>query len=183
MPQVKCKICNHPEAATINRQLSQGRSLRDVSGQYDDVSLPSMARHSKNCLRRTFDEGQKPQRGGRITKEPTKLAQSRVAESLSPKARLEAMIGDVEEVMEAAKASGDLRLMVMASRELRPIVEAVAKLEAQGRNDEDEARQKMYRVFAALPQSFIDKLRAEDNEAPVKALCEAAGFDADGNPC
>src|SRR5580704_3539610 len=114
-PMVRCKVCNHPDAAAINRLLGQGLSLRDVSGRYKDVSFPSVARHSRNCLGRRNDEGPKPQRPRQQDKTTIKVPQSRVAEEpLDAEAQLAGMIDDVRAVMAAARESNDLRLLILA---------------------------------------------------------------------
>ncbi len=40
----KCTICTHPQRAEIDRELAEGRSIRDIARRYS-VSRPSLHRH------------------------------------------------------------------------------------------------------------------------------------------
>lgn len=44
-----CIVCSHPEAETINKQLREGKSLRDLEVEHH-ISRSSLSRHRNRCL-------------------------------------------------------------------------------------------------------------------------------------
>jgi len=75
------------------------------------------------------------------------------------------MIDDVEQVMAAAKASGDARLIVLASRELRPAIDAFAKMEERAHGADEVAQRRWLEFLAQLPDDFVERLRDNDDTA------------------
>jgi hypothetical protein len=181
---VKCTVCRSPDSALINKALlADKRSLRDVSQAFPSVSFAALSRHSKNCLNRTFDEGTKAPKPHRRVGPITKPEPSRITSAdTSPKARLEAMIADVEDVITRAKDSGDARLVVLASRELRPCVDLLTKIERNPEAEDGANRQKFFEVMARLPDWFLAELAADDNAIGAQRIEKAiASNDGPGN--
>lgn len=44
-----CIVCSHPEAEAINKQLKEGKSLRDLEAEFS-VSRSTLSRHKNRCL-------------------------------------------------------------------------------------------------------------------------------------
>jgi hypothetical protein len=57
--------------------------------------------------------------------------------------------------MDAARDSGDMRLRIIAARELRPLLDLWTKLRDRARDHDDDVRQKAFQVLSSLPDSFI----------------------------
>jgi hypothetical protein len=160
--RLQCRVCISPDAAIINRLLSSGSSLRAVSSQFESVSFQSVARHSKNCLGRRFHERQKPTSQGPRVPRILQAETSRVTEPLDLEAEVYEMVADAKEVAALAKQSGDLRLRILAAKELRPILEAVGKIKSMATTKDTDLRRKAYEVLASLPDSFVRGLRDGD---------------------
>ena len=44
-----CSVCDHPEAEAINKQLREGKSLRDLEAEFS-ISRSTLSRHKNRCL-------------------------------------------------------------------------------------------------------------------------------------
>jgi hypothetical protein len=47
----RCVVCSHPEVETINNLLRQGKPLRDIESEFDNISRSSLSRHKNKCLK------------------------------------------------------------------------------------------------------------------------------------
>jgi len=111
MPR-KCTVCAHPQREAIDQALINGKSLRNVSKQYN-VSDTAVFRHNANHL-------------------PAALSKAHDAKEL---ARADDLLSQVREIqlralsiLDQAEGSGDLRTAVSAIREARGNLELLAKL-------------------------------------------------------
>ena len=58
MTAARCKACEHPERATIDRALLRaGQSPRSIVRRYRDVSRPEVQKHRDECLAAAPGEG------------------------------------------------------------------------------------------------------------------------------
>lgn len=48
-PEPSCSICAHSEAEAINKQLREGKSLRDLEAEFS-ISRSTLSRHKNRCL-------------------------------------------------------------------------------------------------------------------------------------
>jgi hypothetical protein len=53
----KCRICEHPERALVDRVLRVGQSPRSVARRYSDTSRKALTRHRDVCLKDVVVEG------------------------------------------------------------------------------------------------------------------------------
>jgi hypothetical protein len=161
LPQ-RCSICASDRIADINKALLvQGRSLRDVSQAFC-IAFASLARHSRNCIGRRFAEGRPTPRPRGIKAPTPPPASSRISEPVNAEGQITEMIGDVRAIMDAARDSGDVRLQILAGRELRPLIETWSKLKVQARTGDDDRRRLGLEVWAAMPEEFLRRLRDGD---------------------
>lgn len=111
---MKCTICNHPEAESINFDILGGESLRNIAKRYD-VSYSSVNRHKKHI--------------------PATLVDAKQAEVVSSADRLLIEItglqGRARGILDRAEQAGDLPTALKAIREARQCLELLAKLEGQ----------------------------------------------------
>lgn len=49
-PRPHCRVCAHPRATEINRDLAQGRSVRDIAGRYAGLSKSRVQQHKTECV-------------------------------------------------------------------------------------------------------------------------------------
>lgn len=68
----RCKVCESPHAADINRALASGESLKDLSDRFD-ISTQAVSRHKRNHLRLLQNAG-----SGRVATSPEAVKPLRV---------------------------------------------------------------------------------------------------------
>lgn len=49
-PGQPCSICTHSERNRIDRCLLAGQPLRDIAGQFGQITRSSLSRHRRNCI-------------------------------------------------------------------------------------------------------------------------------------
>ena len=111
-----CRVCRHRKRAAIERELLKGATLRDVAERFG-LSYSSVHRHRKNghisaTLARATDELE------------TFEARGLAAELTDLKNRARG-------ILDRAEAADDLRSALGAIRELRGLLERVAKIEGR----------------------------------------------------
>lgn len=116
MTSAKCKVCRHAQRAAIERELLKGSTLRQVAERFA-VSYSSLHRHRVNghisaTLARATDELE--------TFEAVGLA-----------AELNDLKTRTRGILDRAEAADDLRSALGAVRELRGLLELVAKIEGR----------------------------------------------------
>jgi len=118
----KCKVCNHPDRVDIDKALVSGRPLRLIAEQYG-VSRSSLSRHQK--AGHVIEQVSKAQKAKEIADADTLIDQIRNLQ------------GRANDVLSQAEAGGDLRGACAAIREIRSILELMAKVtgELQGRDN------------------------------------------------
>ena len=112
MPR-QCTVCTHEDKAGIDSALLGGGTLRNVAGQFSDVSISALDRHRKNHLA------------------PSILAAQEVAEVAHADTLLEQVReyqSRVDRLVDKAEAGGDLRTALSGLRETRGYLELLAKL-------------------------------------------------------
>jgi hypothetical protein len=75
------------------------------------------------------------------------------------------MIEEAREVQESARQSKDIRLRILASRELGPVLKTYRELQERAKAGHDDLRRKAYEVLTSLPDSFVRALRDGDQAA------------------
>jgi hypothetical protein len=75
---------------------------------------------------------------------------------------LDAMMADARDVIDLAKSSGDLRLRILAIKELRPILELREKMRDKAKSSNDERRRLGVEVWASMPTEFVQRIRDGD---------------------
>jgi hypothetical protein len=114
MPQ-PCKACHHAERAAIDRDLVAGFNFAEVGRRYG-LRRNGVARHFRNHL----------------PKELTRAHGVEVAvEADSLMARMEQLIAKAERIGERAEAVGDGRLALQSVRELRGVLELLARVSGE----------------------------------------------------
>lgn len=49
-PRSHCRVCAHPKAVDINRDLAAGKSVRDIAGRYSGLSKSRVQEHKTGCV-------------------------------------------------------------------------------------------------------------------------------------
>jgi hypothetical protein len=109
----RCKVCAHPDRATIDAEIAGGAASNAVVAQTHGLSKDSVRRHRDSHLSRNLQ----------------RIAQRR-EEAGATKAldRAEDLYRRASSVLDAAEEDGKASLSLAAVRELRGIVELLAKL-------------------------------------------------------
>jgi len=107
-----CSICGHVERDGIDRDIVAGVSQRTIARQWC-VSRDAVQRHAKHHISAALAAMQ-------VERERT--------EKTTALARVEDAIGRVERVLDAAETEGKSGAMLSAVAQLRPLIELLAKL-------------------------------------------------------
>lgn len=106
-----CKICHHEDREAIDAAIVAGKTLRDIASQAD-VSKDSVARHK-----------------GHISAVLSRVvAEREEAGPRSALARLEDLHDRATRVLDAAEGEGKATLSLAAIKELRGLVETIARI-------------------------------------------------------
>ena len=109
-----CKVCIHPDRATIDKEIVTGRSLRDIAGQRG-FSRSSVDRHKSH-----------------IPKALTKAKHAEtVAESNSLLSRVERLMTRCETIYDRSMDAGEMSGAAAAAREMRGCLELLGKLNGE----------------------------------------------------
>jgi hypothetical protein len=109
-----CKVCLHPDRATIDKEIVTGVSLRDIARQYG-MSRGSVDRHKKH-----------------IPKALTKARQAEtVAESTSLLSRVERLMDQCEAAYAKAEKAGKWAGAAAFAREIRGSIELLGRLSGE----------------------------------------------------
>jgi len=109
-----CRICSSPDRAGIDKALVEGRSLRDIAGQYA-VHRSSLDRHKAH-----------------IAQKLTKAKQAeQVTEATSLLSRVEGLMSRCETIYERALKAGKWMGAAAAAREIRGCLELLGKLQGE----------------------------------------------------
>lgn len=114
MPR-KCLVCTHPEREKIDEYLIGGHSFRKISRRFE-IDKSSLFRHKRNHLPVTLvraEEAKEIARSGNLWEQIEEL-------------RLKA-----ERIAKKAEEHGDFRAALLAVRELTRIIELLAKLQGE----------------------------------------------------
>ncbi len=107
-----CTVCMNPDREVIDRALVEGRSYRDVARQFGGTK-DSMSRHHK----------------GHLSPALTRVAQRREERGAETALnRLEHLYEKADRVLDAAEEAGSTGIQLAAIRELRGIVETLARV-------------------------------------------------------
>ncbi|WP_104177652.1 hypothetical protein [Cryobacterium sp. Y50] len=112
MSEARCKVCQHHDRAEIDRQLVSGLTNTGAVDKWG-FSKDSVRRHRQSHL--------SPALRAAVSRRET-------AGAVKALDRVEALHGKAMGVLEAAEADGKASLSLAAIRELRGIVELLAKL-------------------------------------------------------
>ncbi|MDO5681233.1 MAG: hypothetical protein Q4G46_00190 [Propionibacteriaceae bacterium] len=113
VPRAQCKVCQHPQREEIEADIVHGRGHAAINKKYDGISYDSVRRHTSNHLAPAMRQALK------TVHEQT---------GHTALARLESLYKDAKEVLDGAKKDGARALSLQAIKELRGIVELLAKL-------------------------------------------------------
>jgi hypothetical protein len=83
------------------------------------------------------------------------------------------MMRDVREILANARASGDPRLQILATRELRPLIDLWSKMREKAKSGDSQRAQIGLEILSRLPTEFVRRLRDGDPEtlqAVLRAL-------------
>lgn len=109
MPRL-CSVCNHPRRMRIDERIASGISMRRVATEFD-LKPDAIRRH----------------RIAHLTPALVSLAGHR-AGAISALDRLEHLYGKARDVLDAAEEGGRLTLSLAAIKELRSLVELLARI-------------------------------------------------------
>lgn len=84
---------------------------------------------------------------------------------LDPETELANAIGDVREIMQSAKQSGDVRLQILAGQQLKPLLDSLHKARERSKGADNDVRQQAMAILAALPDDFVKALRDGNDDA------------------
>lgn len=157
MPRT-CTICNHAKRLRINRALVAGVPLRDIAEQYD-VAASSLDRH----------------KGGHL---PASILRAKSAREVLDADRLVAELLDLrqaaEDVLEEGRASADGDLQLRAISRLEKLLELIARLVGELRN-EPQLNVVVSPEWQALRASIVAALRTHP-EALAAVLLAVRGI-------
>jgi hypothetical protein len=106
-----CTVCVHPERDEIDAAIVGPESNRSIAGRFS-LSESSLQRHA----------------AAHVSEALARIASNRVDESnRSLLARLEALVGRVEAILDQAEQSGKVTTALSAVRELRSLLELLGK--------------------------------------------------------
>jgi hypothetical protein len=115
MPRV-CTICTHPHRDTIDRDLLEHRTLREITGKFPDTTKSALDRHRNDHITPLIAkavEAENITRGGDLLAQVQHLAERAQA------------------ILAAAEADGDRRHALGAIREARGCLELLGKVAGQ----------------------------------------------------
>lgn len=108
----RCTVCRHPDRETLDRELAGGLTLRDAGAKYG-MSKDSIGRHKRNHLSKAL----------MAVQERRELAGAQKAVD-----RAEQLYVKASAILEQAEGEGNGTLGLAAIKELRGVVELLAKL-------------------------------------------------------
>jgi hypothetical protein len=120
LPTSDCSICSHPDAAAIDEALLGGTSIRTVAGTHG-VSHSAVGRHKLNHL--SVAAAANPPA-------PTADGKPREIRIVDVHHELASLVDRLEAVVELASRTRKATAAVMAMRELRQTLEAIARTQA-----------------------------------------------------
>ena len=112
MPR-KCLVCIHPDREEIDRTLIDGHSFRKISRHFQ-IDKSSLFRHKRNHISKSLMKAEE-------VKEVTR--------SKNLWDQIESLRSNAERIAKKAEDKGDYRAALLAVRELTRIVELLAKLQ------------------------------------------------------
>lgn len=118
----KCTICTHPQRAEIDRELAEGRSIRDIARRYS-VSRPSLHRHRthvQDAVQRAV-EAKAVQVGASVLDRIREL--NREARSLLEEARSKGRYAAAVQAIGAATRLLELEAKLLGELDERPSVQ------------------------------------------------------------
>ena len=108
----KCSVCRHPDRETLDRELAGGLTLREAADKYG-VNKDAVGRHKRNHLSKAL----------KVVQEKRELAGAKKAVD-----RVEELYVKARGILEGAQEEGQGALALSAIKELRGVVELLAKL-------------------------------------------------------
>lgn len=115
---MKCSVCAHPDLENINRALVSGQSNRSVAAQYN-LAVTSVRRHKNNHLPKTLVKAQE-------VKE--------IVEADSVMSDVKMLRERGLALLDKAESKGDVKNTCAALREVRGIIELLAKVNGEIEN-------------------------------------------------
>jgi hypothetical protein len=115
-----CTVCNHPELDAIDRELAGGRSMRQIALHHPPLSEWAVSRHRDRHL------------SPAIVAVATQRKEGKAERLLD---RVERMVGRLESAADAADETGQRKLLLDASRELRGAYELLGRLTGELKPD------------------------------------------------
>jgi hypothetical protein len=107
-----CSVCHHPEHATIDRDLVQGLTYRNISKRFD-ISIMALARHKQAHV-------------------PLTLVKAHEAETVAQADDLLAQVRQLQAkawgILQQAEGAGQLMIALAAIREARGLIELLGRL-------------------------------------------------------
>ena len=165
-----CSVCQHPDRVALDAGLVEGRSYRDVARQFG-VSKDAVARHHRAHV--------SPALVRVVERQEVKRAERGPAAALE---RLEDLYRRAVRVLERAEAAGQTAQVLGAVREARGLVEVIAKITGELREQPAVAvnvlaapeivqlTTVLMRALAPFPEARVvaaDALAAIDREVPA----------------
>ncbi len=114
MPRV-CTVCTHPEREAIDQAVVLGEPIRGIARRFDGAERDALRRHQAH-----------------ISPALARIAEQRAeAGAVTAAQRLEELYGRASKVLDAAEGEGKASLSLAAIRELRGLVELLAKISGE----------------------------------------------------
>jgi len=166
-----CTVCQHPERELIDGALVNGQaSYRGIAGQYG-LTKSSVERHAAEHLPQALA---KAQEAGEMARADDLLAQAR---SLQARAL---------SILDAAEASGALVVALSAIREVRGVIELLARLLATVQATSTRAQQEPLTVTDIIMSAgyqeltaWIDRELSDQQRISFAALMYPEGYIGD----
>lgn len=115
-----CTVCDHEALADIDRELAAGRSMRQIALRHPPLSEWAVSRHRDRHL------------SPAIVAVATQRKEGRAGRLLD---RVERMVGRLESAADSAEETGQRKLLLDASRELRGAYELLGRLTGELKPD------------------------------------------------
>ncbi len=104
-----CQVCTHPSRGEIDRLLIRGSTLRDIVGQFPDISKSALHRHKAHIMK---DIERAELKGAR-----------RVMDEIR------GLVDRTGSILDKAESQGDNRTALAAIREMRGCLELLLQVE------------------------------------------------------
>ena len=148
MVQQQCTICIHPQRTEIDQAITRGDAHRAIARQFG-VSRHALDRHKKN---------------GHIAQQIAKAAEAKeIAQAENLLSKITTLQETADRILDKAEKAGDIRAACAAIREVRGVLELMAKVTGELKGDGVTVNiiqsAEFQQVIAILQEELPDEIR------------------------